>query len=351
MNELELDSFLKQPMEIEKILLTLNSKGKNQMNIEDFSFNLQNKKMLPVTKSDMVDFFSNQSKHSLLPEDKLITPGQEIVFYTHPRYLNIESHHHGFIEMNYVYSGKCIQTISNEEVILKQGELCILDTNTFHSVKKVGKDDIIINCLMKKSYFDTAFLSRIATNDIFSNFFVHSIYQSKESKEFLVFHSESNEIIHRLMKMILCEYYDKKMCSNEIIDSYMIVLFAELLRIYRKDVNSQNLDDLKNTKVSDIIKYIQKNCREATLESTAKYFNFHPAYLSAIIKKLTGEGFIHILHEAKMNLASILLQTTDVPISAISNEVGYENITFFYRIFKKYFNTTPAKYRKFKQSK
>jgi YesN/AraC family two-component response regulator len=82
------------------------------------------------------------------------------------------------------------------------------------------------------------------------------------------------------------------------------------------------------------------------LESTAKHFNFHPTYLSSIIKKLTGQRFIDILHEAKLNLASMLLITTDMPINSISNEVGYENTNFFYRIFKKHFGTTPAEYRK-----
>jgi YesN/AraC family two-component response regulator len=78
----------------------------------------------------------------------------------------------------------------------------------------------------------------------------------------------------------------------------------------------------------------------------AKHFYFHPTHLSKILKKITGTRFIDILHQVRLNKAGILLKTTDLPVKMIANEVGYENISFFYRIFKKHFECTPSEYRK-----
>lgn len=229
---------------------------------------------------------------------------------------------------------------------MQKGEMCILDTRALHTIEKAGENDIIINCLMRKSFFDAAFLGRLSGNDVFSQFFIKTIYQSKDSQDYIVLHSAENEKIQRLMTMILCEYYDKSMCSDEMINSYMIILLGEMLRVYRRDINSRHLAVLDNTKISDIIRYLEKNYKEVTLESAAKHFQFHPTHLSKILRKLTGTGFIDIIHQVKINQAGILLKTTDLPVNMVANEVGYENVSFFYKVFKKHFGCTPSAYKK-----
>ena len=148
------------------------------------------------------------------------------------------------------------------------------------------------------------------------------------------------------MEDVLCEYYDKSLCSDEVINSYMIIIFSELLRTFEKETNTKNYDALKNTKISDIILYVQNNCKTATLVSTAEYFHFHPNYLSSTIKKFAGRKFTDILQEAKLKKTLILLKRSDISVSEIANEVGYENTNFFYEIFKRYYGCTPTEYRK-----
>ncbi|MFC4301888.1 AraC family transcriptional regulator [Cohnella boryungensis] len=274
-----------------------------------------------------------------------IPPGQDITFSVHTRFKPVASHRHSFIELIYIYSGECRQTINNKSVSMKKGELCILDTNTFHSIEDTGKDDIIINCLMRKSYFDWAFLSRLSGNDIFSGFLTHAIYENKHSNEYILIRSGDNDKISRIMNAILCEYFDKQPCTDEIISSYMVILFAEMLRVYKGDVNERNYSALKNTQITDIIHYIQDQYKTVTLESTARHFNFNSNYLGKVLKKITGNNFIDLVHQIRLSQACILLRNSDVSVQKIANEVGYENINFFYQVFKRKYNCSPAEYR------
>ncbi|WP_159887465.1 AraC family transcriptional regulator [Paenibacillus puerhi] len=284
-----------------------------------------------------------------LDEALFIPPGQDISFSVHTRFSPVNSHRHSFIELIYIYSGECRQTINNNKVSMKKGELCILDMNTFHSIEDTGKDDIIINCLMRKSYFDWAFLSRLSGNDIFSSFLTQAIYENKHSNDYIIIHSGDNDKISRIMNAILCEYFDKQPCSDEIINSYMVILFAEMLRMYKGDVNEKNYSALKNTKFTDIIHFLQENYKTATLEATARHFNFNANYLGKILKKITGSTFMDLIHQIRLSQACILLRNSEVSVQTIANQVGYENINFFYRIFKRKFNCTPAEYRRTRQ--
>ena len=77
---------------------------------------------------------------------------------------------------------------------------------------------------------------------------------------------------------------------------------------------------------------------------------FHPgtrslsisvAYMSKIIKKITGENFTEIIRKLKMEEASDLLIQTDDPIEKISEQAGYNSSDHFARTFRKYYSISP----------
>ncbi len=285
-----------------------------------------------------------------IQEQQCFPNNEKLVFSLHP-YLPLNEsvtksfHCHNFIEMIYVYSGTCYQYIGDELVTLPQGSLCILDTNVVHFIYTKSKDDLVVNCLMRKAYFDSAFLVRLKGNDIFQNFLINAVFQSKSSNNYIVFHSNDNRKAHETICNILCEYYDPKVCSSELIDSYMIILFAELLRIYNSGTPSRNWMTFQQTEVSGIIDYIYKNYKTISLKTAAEHFNLTEKYLSSKIRKQSGYTFMEIVHQIRMEQACNLLLYTYLPVEQVACEVGYSNINFFYQLFKRSFGITPKIYQ------
>ncbi|MBO9605466.1 MAG: helix-turn-helix domain-containing protein [Paenibacillaceae bacterium] len=281
----------------------------------------------------------------IVPESFLLDPGQKIAFSKHPRYAYVRDHRHSFIELNYVYSGSCTQTINGNRVTMREGEICLLDTNVVHSFEPAGDHDIVINCIMRTSYFNTDMLGRLSGNDILSHFFIDAVYRSTERGKYLLFPTHGNDRARQWIIGALGEFYDPGLCSAEAINSFMALLFCELLRVYRKQRGTDGQGNKGIAALADILTYLESNYRDVTLESAAQHFHFHPNYLSRVLKQSTGQSFIRILTDVKMKKARILLENTDFPVGKIASEIGYSNVKFFYDRFKEACGMTPGLYR------
>jgi AraC family transcriptional regulator, melibiose operon regulatory protein len=275
---------------------------------------------------------------------------EKIQINKHTRFAEVPMHIHTWIEINYVYSGSCTQIINDQTIILSKGQICLIDTGTPHAILATGEDDIIINILIPRELLSTSFLSRLSHKGIISDFLLNAISQNQNHNHFIVFHSEQNKKIPRLMNDLLCEYFDKTPYFDEIIESYMIIIFTELLRVFKYDSHQQHTKNLNETSIINILQYIENNYQTCTLVSTAAYFNYNPSYFSTLIKKNTGKSFKELIRIQRLTYASLLIEKTSDPIYEIANTVGYENLNFFYKKFKEYFGLSPSEYRLKKQS-
>ncbi|HOJ08971.1 MAG TPA: AraC family transcriptional regulator [Clostridiales bacterium] len=111
------------------------------------------------------------------------------------------------------------------------------------------------------------------------------------------------------------------------------------------------IKERKNTKSEElnnqILEYINKNFDDVnlSLESVADEFGFSIYYLSRFFKEQTNYTFTDYVINLKMEKARELLSTTDMPIKSIVQEIGYTDLTYFMKKFKKTEGITPGQYR------
>lgn len=84
----------------------------------------------------------------------------------------------------------------------------------------------------------------------------------------------------------------------------------------------------------------------ATLNSTAKFFNYNPTYLSTMLHKATGSSFKQLIQTQKMTRAKFLITNSNMPIDDIAHDIGYNNLSFFYKKFFEFYGVKPSEYRK-----
>ena len=74
------------------------------------------------------------------------------------RFTVIPKHHHVDMELNYIYSGSCTFVINGREITLKKGDLCILDSDVWHSATSYKKEhDIVINIVFRRQFLMECF--------------------------------------------------------------------------------------------------------------------------------------------------------------------------------------------------
>jgi AraC-like DNA-binding protein len=91
-----------------------------------------------------------------------------------------------------------------------------------------------------------------------------------------------------------------------------------------------------------ILTYYNKDLQ---LSQLAKLYFLNAEYLCRLFKQETGTNFSDYVNTIRINKAKQLLTSTKYKIVDISNEVGYQNVTYFNRLFKRYTEVTPKDFR------
>ncbi len=262
------------------------------------------------------------------------------------RFTDIPKHIHADMELNYIYSGSCTYEIGGKNVTLNEGDLCLCDTHVVHSSKTIGENDIVINIAMTESFFTTSFLSRLSNEGIITSFLINSLLENKSHSKYIVFRPSKKSKTDILIKNLLCEYFHRDICYNEVINSYMIIIFSELVRIFNENSSSEHdLEDKKSDNIINILKYIENNYSNCTLSTTAKHFGYNSNYLGNLLKSKTGKSFSQLKMEHRMKQAAMLISHSELPIYEIAIETGFSNLGYFYKTFKSTFNKSPQEYR------
>lgn len=284
-------------------------------------------------------------KYPRMPERFFFHQGP-IYISKHHRYAPMPLHVHSFVELNYIYSGSCIQHINGERIVLTEGQMCLLDTDIPHALEPLGEQDILVNIIMKKETLSAAFLNRLSRNGLVGRFLLNVITDNSRHDRFIVFHSEQNGNLHYIVRNMMCEFFDPAAYSQEMIYSYCLVMFTELMRVYEYDTNYHSTRSLQRFDLLQILYYIEENYRSCTLKDLAGHFNFNANYLSNMLKKSTGKPFSELVRTQRMIRAAELLRQTELSIEEIAAAVGYESTGFFYEKFTESYGSTPAQYRK-----
>ncbi len=98
---------------------------------------------------------------------------------------------------------------------------------------------------------------------------------------------------------------------------------------------SDSLSKVKN-KLKLIITYIENNYTHAiSIQDIADECHFSESHFMKFFKQCTGTSFISYLNDYRLLIASRLLTSTDLPVTQIAVECGFDNISYFNRCFKK----------------
>lgn len=113
----------------------------------------------------------------------------------------------------------------------------------------------------------------------------------------------------------------------------------------------ESLKENKSNSKTDIIcqqidGYIEKNIKTANLEELSAIIGYSNVYTGSLVKKITGKSFTKLVQAKRCSIAAKKLLNTDLSIEKIVADVGYENESFFRKIFKEKYGKNPLDYRK-----
>lgn len=227
------------------------------------------------------------------------------------------------------------QDVLKEEKVHGLKDYKFKDKSTYekqlHSAMKKGSYAEAIHTLeayiekLREYYIPQKQVEQILNNILHRFILDYGIYLDK-NKEHL------ENIIDKYRKSTLLEEYHALI--NELI--YTICTYMEQVRDkhYRKEI-------------VEIMDYVEEHIGEKiTLASIASQINMNESYISRLFKNETGMNIINYINIRKMEKAKELLSEKNMIVKDVAYALGFEEQSYFNRMFNKYFGVNPKEYKK-----
>ena len=274
---------------------------------------------------------------------KMLSEGKLIAVRTHTRFVHFPSHRHNYIEVLYVCQGQLTNIIGGKEVVIHAGELLFLNQYTRHEILPAGEEDIAINFMILPEFFDVAY-TMAGNNNVLADFLVNVLRQDEERGEYLHFKVAEVLQIQNLLENIIYSLVNGEENRERINQTTMGLIFMYLIESVQY-VEMRLPNQYENMISMTTLDYIEQKYRTATLTELCEKLHLPMHVLSKMIKKSTGFNFKELLQRKRLNKSVELMCDTDLPISDIIAAVGYENNSYFHRVFKERYQETPRAFR------
>ena len=128
---------------------------------------------------------------------------------------------------------------------------------------------------------------------------------------------------------------------------HAITTFEDLVAYTKETLTSFFGQYRMNENVVSVLEVIGRDYqKELSLKDISKALFINPVYLGQLIKKETNSTFAELLNKQRIKAAQQLLLSTNDSIEDICYTVGYSNVGYFYKVFRKLCGKSPKAYRK-----
>ena len=158
------------------------------------------------------------------------------------------------------------------------------------------------------------------------------------------------EWLDSTLQAIAWETADNRPGAEMMITYLSNILFIQAVRAYLASLQQQDdggwLRGLRDPQLSAVLTLIHQSPETNwTVDSLAKQVNLSRSTFAARFKQLVGEAPFQYLTQWRMYRAARLLRSTNLPLVAIAQQVGYESPAAFSKAFKRLLRQSPGEYR------
>lgn len=244
-----------------------------------------------------------------------------------PRAMHV---HENLVEVLLVYEGSGIYTIDNNKYIAKKGDLIFYNSGVVHDEFGGNGSNLGTYCLG----ISNLKILKLGDNKIIEDNYCPIINCNEYFDDIL-------SMFDIIRKSIDVDGIHVAEFSNFLVQA-LVVKFRIIIE------KNGDVKQIKEPSLAKKVKiYIDKNYNEnISLKSIAEAVNANQYYLSHIFKEETGFSPMQYVTRRRIGEAQNLLINTQLSITEIAANVGYNNSNYFQNVFKKIVGYTPGSYRK-----
>ncbi len=231
-------------------------------------------------------------------------------------------HNHIFTEIEFVAEGDCVQKVNGHTIPCKSGTIVFMLSRDVHEYLSFAKPTLL---------YSLCFADDMLPKEI------TDVLYAKNTAFTATFNSEECENVKQCFEKLLVEKENNEQYGKLLVQS---IITEVLIKILRQTDNS----DLKigNAILRNALKYMRENFRHPiTLIEVADFVHVTPQYFSKLFKTEINITFHEYLRNMRLDYSMMLLNTTNMSVTEICMDCGFNSSSNFTKIFKERFGVLP----------
>lgn len=273
----------------------------------------------------------------------VLTNGKLIDMRPHTRFVHFPLHTHNYVEFVYMCQGSAVHIIDGNRIVLKEGDLLFMNQHARQEILPAGENDIAVNFMIMPHFFDLVLRNLENESGALRDFLISCLTDRDMGGNYLYFDAADIIPVQNLMEnmiwIMLNEPQNRRTLSQNTISLLFLTLIDQASHLHVSG------NSYEQRLMLHLFNYIDTQYQDASLSEFAEEQGEDIYTLSRFIKKKTGRTFKDLLVEKRLRQAEYLLCNTALPIADIAHSVGYENTSYFHRVFRDTYGMSPRDLR------
>lgn len=257
----------------------------------------------------------------------------------------IYTHYHQHLEFIVVKHGTVLFEIDAQRFTAEKGDVVIINSGKIHSAASMNGLEAVTLSLV----FDLQMLFGFRDDVCTFRYLAPLLNGEIMLKDHLPFHSREGKRIRHRLQRIADLYLSQNDGFELLVKALMFSIFHDLYSsgIYIYSSHEPPQKALKLTRLKQVFEFIDVNlCDKLTVNLLAEAIHLSEAHFYAFFREMTGQSPMVYINHLRLDRALRLLLTHKWTIQDIAEKVGFDNASYFIRLFKRRYGLTPTVYAK-----
>ncbi|MEG1752615.1 MAG: AraC family transcriptional regulator [Christensenella sp.] len=266
---------------------------------------------------------------------------------------NAKLHQHQYVQINYITKGKGYHVVNNVKTPIQVGDIFVMPPYVPHRIIS-GEESVAIEVM------EIEFLPEFL-NEQFSDINnARGMFDFEYISLFLVCENdirtdlrlsgERQKCVNKIVQSLYEEYQEQKPLFEHAFKALLLQLLVNLSRAFndsgKSDEHAQAFNNHRRA-IENVLEFVDKRFNEdIKIEDVSKVAMMSQTYFCYFFKLLVGKTFTQYLIEKRVENAKEYLTQTDLSVTDIAINSGFNNVSHFIRTFKAMVNLSPIQYRK-----
>ena len=248
-------------------------------------------------------------------------------------------HYHNACEVFYFLNGAARYFVNNQCYTVKKGSIIFVDTYEIH--KALYTSDNCERVLILYHPVVTQYNQLLNLPNIF-----HILNKKFNGCRMITPPHDLQQCIKDTIMRMLEHYQADSPYKDSYLYAYFSIFITQIAEyLYSNDI-SEEISSV-NPLIANILSYINQNIgNEISLDNISKHLNISKYHLCRIFKENTGLTIIDYVNRKRIVTAEKLIGLNRFSFTEIATRVGFNNLTYFEKVFKNITGTNPGDYKK-----